>query len=191
MVNFPGLSRNDINELALKIIKHFQPKVLQGLEAFDIDRFIEIVEDEMQIDFDFTSDLPAGVHGCTSTIDNKVLILSDLVDDPYSIKYARSTIAHETGHVILHLPFLRNLSKDKIFSQKKEENYGLNLYSKKSLRAYEDPEWQAWEFAGALLMPKPAITVLKASGSTLYSMANLFNVNKVFLDSRLRKLKMI
>lgn len=189
MAEFPGLSRHDINDLALKILKSYQPDVLRGIESFDIYGFIEIVEDVIEIDFDFTSDLPPGIHGCTSTIDNKVLILSDLVDDPDS-KYARSTIAHEIGHAILHIPVLRKLSKDKIFSQKKEENQGLSLYKQKHLPAYKNPEWQAWEFAGAILMPKPAIITLVESGIPLSQIADHFNVNKVFLESRLRRLKM-
>lgn len=189
MVKFPGCSRREINEFALRIITHFQPCVLRGEEAFNLDGFIEVVEDQVTIDFDFTSDLPAGIDGCTSTIDNKILIRADLVDDPSKERYARSTIAHEIGHVVLHIPRLRELSKDVTFRQKKEEQ-GLNLYSRKDLKAYEDPEWQAWEFAGALLMPKPAIVTLMAEGMSPRSMATVFNVNTVFLESRMRKLKM-
>ncbi len=191
MVKFPSMSRREINELAENIIKHIQPRVISGQDAFDIDKFIEVIEDIMEIDFDFTNDLQPGVHGCTSTIDNKVLILSDLADEPVNIKYFRSTVAHEIGHVILHLPRLRKLSKDKTFIQRKEENKDFNLYSSKKLKPYEDPEWQAWEFAGALLMPKPAIMTLKNKGISLNAMAEVFNINQVFLESRMRKLKMI
>jgi len=190
VIKFPGCSRREINEFALKVITHFQPSVLRGEESFNLDGFIEVVEDQVNIDFDFTSDLPAGIDGCTSTIDNKVLIRTDLVDDPSKERYARSTIAHEIGHVVLHIPLLRQLSKDVTFRQKKEEQ-GLNLYSRKDLKPYEDPEWQAWEFAGAILMPKPAIVTLMAKRLSSRSIAEVFNVNAVFLESRMRKLKMI
>jgi Zn-dependent peptidase ImmA (M78 family) len=191
MVKFPSMSRREINELAENIIKHLQPGVINGKEAFDIDRFIEVIEDVMEIDFDFTNELPPGVHGCTSTIDNKVLILSDLADDPFNKKYFRSTVAHEIGHVILHLPLLRKLCKDKTFIQKKEESKDFNLYSSKKLKPYEDPEWQAWEFAGSILMPRAALVKIITPGISFGSIADFFNVNEIFLKSRLRKLKMI
>ena len=190
MVSFPGCSRRELNELALNIIKHYQPGILNGMEPFNLDGFIEVVEDFMKIDFDFTSELPAGIDGCTSTIDNKVLIRAELVDDPSNERYARSTIAHEMGHVILHMPLLRELSKDITFGQKKEEQ-GLNLYSRKVLKPYKDPEWQAWEFAGALLMPEPAIQAMINKGMSPSQMAGIFNVNTVFMKLRMRNLKMI
>lgn len=191
MVDFPGLSRDDINGFTLKILEYVQPRVIKGKEAFNVDRFIEIIEDELSIDFDFTYDLPPEVHGCTSTIDNKVLIQAEIADDPIQIRYLRSTVTHECGHVVLHIPMLRKLSKDKTFSQKKDENQGINLYSNKPNKAYKDPEWQAWEFAGSILMPKPTLITLAKLGMALRDMADHFIVNEIFLRSRMKKLKMI
>lgn len=191
MVDFPGLSRDDINRFTLRILECVQPRVTRGKEAFDVDRFIEILEDEMSIDFDFTYDLPSEVHGCTATIDNKVLIQAELADDPWQIRYLRSTVTHECGHVLLHLPLLRKFSQEKTFTQKKMENQGLNLYSNKPKEVYKDPEWQAWEFTGSILMPKPALVTLAESGMSLRDMADHFIVNKVFLRSRMKKLKMV
>ncbi len=190
MVKFPGKSRKEIEMFASDIVRAFQPAVLEGEEPFNIDRFIEVVETEMEIDFDFTSDLPSGVHGCTSIIDNKVLILSELSDDPGNIRYLRSTVAHETGHVLYHLPILRRLCTDKTFTQKKAESKNFSLYSQKPVKAYEDPEWQAWEFAGSLLMPKIALVTLKERGASVYEMADTFMVNQVFVKKRLRNLNM-
>lgn len=191
MVDFPGLSRDDINSFTLKILECVQPEVINGKKAFNVDSFIEIIEDKLNIDFDFTYDLPSEVHGCTSTIDNKVLIQAEIADDLTQIRYLRSTVTHECGHVVLHIPLLRKLSKDKTFSQKKGEDQGLNLYSNKPTKAYKDPEWQAWEFAGSILMPKPALITLTKSGMSLPDMADHFIVNQVFLRSRMKKLKMI
>lgn len=190
MVKFPGMSRKEIEKSASDIVRAFHPAVLEGKAPFNIDRFIEIVENELKIDFDFTSDLPPGVHGCTSTIDNKVLILSELSDDPNNLRYLRSTVAHETGHVLFHLPMLKRLCTDKTFTQKKAESKNFSLYSQKPVKAYEDPEWQAWEFAGSLLMPKIALVTLKEKGASVGEMADTFMVNQVFVRKRLRDLKM-
>ena len=191
MIEFPSMSRKDINSLGEKILDHFQPGVIKGKEPLDVDNLIELIEDVMEIDFDITSDLPPGVHGCTSTTDNKVLILSELADNPYSLKYFRSTVTHEIGHTILHLPLLRKLNQDKTFSQKKNEADASNLYSHKPVPAYKDPEWQAWELAGSLLMPAPALRIQLNKGATIQEMADFFNVNHKFVESRMKKLKML
>lgn len=189
-VDFPGYSGLELDNFAFEIVKRFQPKLLTGEEAFDIDWFIEVVEDDLIIDFHFTGDLlPPGIDGCTSISDNTVYINSELTNNPHDEKYLRSTIAHELGHVILHVPFLRELNIEKIFSQKKKEEQGIQLYRKDEIPVYKNPEWQAWRFAGALLMPEPAIRKHLKSGLSLSQIANAFMVNQPFLKSRLKALK--
>jgi Zn-dependent peptidase ImmA (M78 family) len=189
MMDFPAWSKRDIDIQSAKILTSFQPKVLTALEPLNVDRLIEVVEDALEIDFDITYDLPHGIEGCTSTTDNKVLIHADLADDPSSVKRFRATVAHEIGHALLHVPLLREYSRNRIFSQKKGEEKGIELYRNANCPAYKDPEWQAWYFAGAILMPKPAIDMLLKSGDSLRSMAERFEVNPAFLKVRLRKLE--
>jgi Zn-dependent peptidase ImmA (M78 family) len=68
---------------------------------------------------------------------------------------------------------------------------GVNLYRKTSVPLYRNPEWQAWRFAGALLMPEAPFKVLMERGYTKGDLADHFQVNPSFVDTRMRALKMI
>ncbi len=65
------------------------------------------------------------------------------------------------------------------------------MRKRSDIPAYRDPEWQAWEQAGALLMPKPCIEKLMAEGASIYEISNIFNVNPTFVKGRMKKLKKI
>lgn len=82
---------------------------------------------------------------------------------------ARFTVAHELGHLFLHrgLPFARAI----------EDGHKLN--------AYECSEWQAHEFAGALLMPE---RLIQTCGTVLEVMQRC-EVSEQAAQTRLAKLK--
>lgn len=182
---FPGMSRETIERKAETLLRQFQPGVLAGDEAFDIERFVDLhLEDLTGVKPDYLS-LPAGVYGLTDQ--HRMVIDLKLVDDPLSREFLRSTMAHEVGHVINHVPILRDRRHEQVFEQKTAGG-DLNLYRRKDLKPYEDPEWQAWRFAAALLMPRQAISTLVNNGYNLQSLARHFQVNRIFVERRLSQL---
>ncbi len=188
MIKFPARNKRDIDNVASVIVRIVQPRILKGKEPLDVFRLIEIIEDDFQIDFDFTGTLPYGIDGCTSIDDNTVYINSELAEWYSNARYLNSTVTHEIGHVVIHVPYLRTIQKTMTFSQRKQEAHSINLYRDIKVPLWENPEWQAWHFAGALLMPAQVVTELIDKGITLKQLADHFNVNQPFLKSRLKKL---
>lgn len=96
--------------------------------------------------------------------------------------YARSTVGHEIGHAVLHVPVLRRrlLVHDVLARTQRS-----------SLRAYEDPEWQAWTFAGTILMPRMALNMLQGNETPLLTetVSSTFEVSTGMVHSHLRRLK--
>ncbi len=59
------------------------------------------------------------------------------------------------------------------------------------MKAYVNPEWQAWRFAGALLMPACCVRAAVDAGWTKKMMSRAFDVNPAFIDVRLHDLKVV
>lgn len=107
----------------------------------------------------------------------------DLLDAPApKSHYARSTVCHEIGHAILHVPVLR---------RRLLLNNALARTQRSNLKAYEDPEWQAWAFAGAILIPSVTLRALKArfNGLTPALVSTTYEVSESMAQSHLRRLK--
>ncbi|MHB1952324.1 MAG: ImmA/IrrE family metallo-endopeptidase [Sulfobacillus sp.] len=96
--------------------------------------------------------------------------------------YARSTVCHEIGHAILHVPVLR---------RRLLLNDALARTQRVRLRAYEDPEWQAWTFAGAILIPSATLRMLQAQQGPLTPelVSSTFEVSAGMAQSHLARLK--
>lgn len=96
--------------------------------------------------------------------------------------YARSTVCHEIGHAILHVPVLRRrLLLNDVLARTQRAN----------LKPYEDPEWQAWAFAGTILMPSATLRILHAMHKLLTPevVSDSFEVSTKMAESHLRRLK--
>lgn len=96
--------------------------------------------------------------------------------------YARSTVCHEIGHAILHVPVLRRrLLLSGVLARTQRAN----------LKPYEDPEWQAWAFAGTILMPSASLRILHAKHKLLTPevVSDSFEVSTKMAESHLRRLK--
>jgi len=124
----------------------------------------------------------------TDSANKQVIIQEDLANDVYSEKFFRSTLAHETGHCIMHVPQLQRINRTQVFRQAKNED-SIKLYRKDNIPLYCNPEWQAWRFAGALLMPEAPLRMMFNAGASLSEMADNFEVNISFLKARLKALK--
>jgi len=107
----------------------------------------------------------------------------DAIEEPVpKCHFARTTVCHEVAHAVLHVPVLRRrlLMTD-----------ALARIERRSLRAYEDPEWQAWAFAGAILMPSATLRVLQEGGRRLAPdlVSEIYHVSVPMAKSHLRRLK--
>lgn len=184
---FPGMSREAIERRAEAILHEFQPSVLSGKEPFFIEHFVDLhLENIAHVQPDYR-DLPSGIYGLTDQ--NEMVIDLSLMESPYSRPFLRSTMGHEIGHAILHVPVLRRVGRDQVFEQKTKDGE-VNLYRRKDLKPYEDPEWQAWRFAAALLMPRNVIAEMCRKGSDISDIVRHFQVNRVFVERRLNQLNL-
>lgn len=180
----------DIDLIALKIIMQFQPDVLAEPSPFDIEKFFEFnLEDITGVQTDYRGDLPPGIYGYTDSDEKVCVISSELMDDPFQVRFRRSTIAHETGHGLMHVSEFR-LKKALLRSMHDKKHVSLRLHRAANVPTYKNPEWQAWRFAGALLMPKPTFRFAVKEGYDEKDLAKMFDVNPAFVKTRLRALKL-
>jgi Zn-dependent peptidase ImmA (M78 family) len=186
---FEGMSGKQIDSLALTLIRKHQPAVLQGTKAFDIHRFVDTkLEDLIEVTPIYSSELPFEIYGLTDSANKQVIIQEELANDASSVNFFRSTLAHETGHCFIHVPQLQKINRTQIFRQAKNDD-GIHLYRKDNIPVYRNPEWQAWRFAGALLMPEAPLRAMLNDGADLSDIADHFGVNFPFLKARLNALK--
>lgn len=188
-LKFPGMSGAQVEALATDILRNFQPDALQGASAFDIERFVDLhLESVTGVQPDY-QELPPGIDGMTDQ--NRMVINLALAESHKSRRYLRSTMAHETGHALIHVPVLRKYGASQIFEQISPKNNKIQLYRRKDLKPYEDPEWQAWRFARALMMPENVIRHLVREGLPVWELARHFDINVPFVETRLRELKLV
>lgn len=182
-------SKAEIELLALNIIKEFQPEVLNSEKQFNIEKFFECnLKPLTGVDYDYQK-LEFGIYGYTDS-DAMVSVISiDLVEEPSQEHFYRSTATHETGHAILHVPDYR--SAKAILRSVNDKEHILRAYREEDLKPYMNPEWQAWRFAGALLMPAPAVKEAIMRGDSISEMSKRFGVNPAFVRSRIKAITRI
>ena len=184
---FPGMSREAIERQAEGLLREYQPTVLRGTEPFFVERFVDLqLESMTRVQPDYRI-LPAGIYGLTDQ--NEMVIDLGLVDDPSSRPFLHSTMGHELGHAIMHVPILRKVGREQVFEQKTKDGE-VNLYRRKDLKPYEDPEWQAWRFAAAVLMPRRVVADMCGKGFNPCDLARHFQVNRIFVERRLSQLNL-
>ncbi len=182
-------SGHEIDQMALKIVADYQPKMLTELQQFDVKRFFECeLEALTSIKFDYQI-LQNSVHGVTDIERMECVVCSTLLDNPSQIKFLRSTIAHELGHCFLHVPEFRRRKQLAKFINN-DENATLQRRSEDNIPLYVNPEWQAFRFGGALLIPRPSLELaLKRGINDENDLCEIFNVHLPFMQSRRRALK--
>lgn len=98
-------------------------------------------------------------------------------------------MAHECGHCILHVPEVTDRKAALKFIHD-GDHVKLRLYHQSDIPTYENPEWQAWRFAGALLMPEETFSNAIKLGYSDRAIARVFRVNPAFVASRAKALKL-
>ncbi len=180
----------DIDHLAQKLVKHYQPEVLRGDKAFDIEEFFEFdLENICGVKTDYR-ELPPGIYGVTDSERKECIISAELMARPReSDKYfARSTIAHEAYHAMVHIAEFRK-KRAVLKSINDNKHPALCLYRQEDVPVYMNPEWQAFRFGGALLMPEVPFKNAIRSGAGIRELVDLFQVNPANVRSRAKALK--
>lgn len=185
VIKFKPVSKSYLNTLGNNILKKYFPEVFKKPMETDIQRFFECDLPKMiniKTGYDY---LPNGIDGFTDS-ENSIVELN-LIEDPNNKCFCRSTTAHESSHGILHVPALQKYSKY-LKLEKHSSQPALKLHRQSELKPYQDPEWQAWQLAGALLMPEKMIRQTISENCSIHEIARIFGVNTVFVKERLRKL---
>jgi Zn-dependent peptidase ImmA (M78 family) len=182
-------SGRDIDKKALDLVRYYQPRVLTHGESFDICSFFEFELPELSgVDVDYQR-LNPGIYGYTDSEQNVCVISADLAEDQSQELFLHSTIAHETGHVIFHVPEFRQKRTLLKSILRKEDVSGSLLHRAVDVPTYRNPEWQAWHFAGALLMPAPAFIEAMNKGYGDHELSKRFRVNPKFVQNRRRAIE--
>jgi len=181
-------SNKDLESLSLNLVKHYQPGVINQKQRFDTEEFFDVdLEKLTGVATDYQH-LESGIYGYTDTDEMVCAISKELADDPSSEYFFRSTTAHEIAHAVLHVSDYR-LRRAILRSVNKKGHDSLRLFHESEIPLYRNPEWQAWRFAGALLMPAQAFLSAVKSGESLRDLSQHFGVNASFVMTRARSLK--
>lgn len=179
-----GRSRAEIYRLAHNFVRGFQPSALEGPEILDVLEALEYLLDEELGDYRVVESLGSGTEA--ETLPGGIIEIPEKI---YAGAYEgnprdRVTIIHECGHVEMHSAELEAASKRRT---------GPSLYRRDELKPFEDPEWQAFEFASYALAPtRPLLTVLGSTNPRDWSAelaARTFNLSLPAAESRLRSLE--
>jgi len=175
------LSRNDIDARAQEVLLHFDPRALFRPRS-PIYEVVVGLKDKFGIDFGFDEDLGFSSRG------KKILgrfefesrrILVDRVLPADSPRF-RWTLCHEIGHLVLH----RKLNPKLIFRVKSAvvDTATELRFARKPQRSELDwIEWQANQFAAALLLPRVIV------GTTLGAVQHEFGIprlGRIYLDDQ-------
>jgi hypothetical protein len=183
-------SAREIDDLALGLITTFQPTALKSVSRFDMERFFDCELESLTGVEPVYRPLGKGLDGYTDSEEMKCVICTELMDDSSSDmarRRLRATQAHEAGHCFLHVEDARHVRTKLKFLH--DASAALELHRQENLRAYENPEWQAWRFAGALLMPECCVRLAVDNNWSIQMMSRGFDVNPAFIKVRLAALK--
>lgn len=186
-----GRKGKEIDDIAFKLVEAFQPDAVRMLKKFEVEKFFEFeLKKQTGVEPVYRS-LGGGLEGFLNIAAMECVICSNLAEHgDYDMKRRRlrATQAHEIGHCHLHVAELRRTRAVLELRHDKRHSYS-NLYKQEEVEVYRNPEWQAWRFAGALLMPERCIQRAVDCGWSLQTMSRAFDVNPSFVEVRLHDLK--
>lgn len=167
----PPMSREEINNLAWKIRAILD---LTEKPYFDILPFVEHILPKLVDDLIFYTvpieEMPEA-HGQYRPETRELIIRDDVYNGAvHGVGRDRMTVAHESSHALLHRDIGLNLNQ---------------LDPQKNIRTFEDPEWQAKAFAGALLAPPQMII---GKNYTALNIATLFGISLEAAEFNLTKI---
>ncbi len=190
LVPAQGRSGREIDRIAQCILDDFQPAAIEEPQVVDVEAIFEFGLPGLGIEPDYQPLEQRGIQGYTD-LENMVCVVSaELADDSTAAPYFRSTVAHEIGHAILHIPEYRR-RRQKIISEQSSNDRIFHRLPDTEIPIYENPEWQAHRFAGGLLMPEAAVRkAISVYRDGRAALSTIFEVTPAFARSRLKGLNM-
>lgn len=184
-------SGKEIDEIAYKLVEAFQPEAVRMLTWFDVERFMELeLKTQTGVEPVYWP-LGEGLEGFISIEKMLCVICSNAArhgDVDMKRRRLRATQAHEVGHCHLHVEEFRRTRATLELRHDKRHSEAY-LYRQEESKVYRNPEWQAWRFAGALLMPEPCLRRAVDCNWSLQTMSRAFDVNPSFVEVRLHDLR--
>ena len=175
------LSRNEIDAKAEEVALHFNPEAFAGQRS-PIYEVVTGLKDVYSIPFYFDQDLGYSAAG------KKILGRFDfeprqiLIDKilPYDSPRFRWTLCHEVGHLVLHRKLNpRLVSRDAPqFVDTREE---LRFIRSARWSELKWIEWQANQFASALLLPRP---IIHTAVAVIQHELNIRRPGSIYLDDQ-------
>lgn len=175
----PFLSEEELEHRAAQTLDNAFVDGVDSNFPLDVEAIVEFY---LNYELSYTSQLPLGIEGETDWIQRKIRV-SDVVKNDGRCRF---TIAHEIGHIILHVPlFIAHERQTPIFA------------SAHSLHQDGRLEIQADRFAAHLLMPRNAVGTLYRSLNrpngliTAEEVAETFGTSKQAAQIRLETLGLL
>lgn len=188
-----GRSAPEIDKKAEELVRNLYPDAWVGKIPVPVDHFFEIAIPRLfGIRTMYTPLQQYGIiaEGYTNAQQKLSLVDQSIADDFSATgrRRLRSTAGHEGGHCILHVPLNT--------WQQSLQLAGKGMMRERStLRAFEDPEWQAWRFCLAFCMPshlaKDMASRVGIGYQGILAMSDYFDMNMSFVKARLRSLGII
>jgi len=181
----------EIDDIAFKLVEAFQPDAVRMLTKFEVEKFFEFELKKQTGVEPVYRPLGEGLEGFLNIAAMECVIYSNLAeygDDDVKRRRLRATQAHEIGHCHLHVAEFRR-TRAVLELRHDKRHADSDLYKQEEIKVYRNPEWQAWRFAGALLMPERCVQRAAECGWTLQTMSRAFDVNPSFVEVRLHDLK--
>jgi len=184
------LSLRSIEFLAAHCVADFAPERAREPGPQDLVKFTDVYLRDRGILF-YPASLRELPHQYASTDpagNGEIVVLmredkyERLGDKGPQANHARSTATHESGHAILHVPYIRRVRALAPVTGT------LNRVERQRIPAFEDPEWQAWVWTRAFLMPRRAF--LAVAHLSEFDVARLFNVSPALVHQRKRDLRL-
>jgi hypothetical protein len=188
VIRVPPLSTSDIERVAEALLAELCPEALESPTKLDLLDWVDHQLGRLGI---FVAPVAASdlVDAAAVTIPDRstgieILMAEELWDALLAggvrSYFARSTLAHELGHAVLHVSTIRRRKASPL------GQHLLHRVVRRELKPYEDPEWQAWTFAGFLMAPRRTVAMLRDKTSSGLSAA--FGMNTPMADVHLRRL---
>lgn len=185
------MGRRTIENFAQKVLRDFCPEALDDLIPLDIEKMFEqYVPKRFGVDTSY-EELTMGIHGYTEPNKLRSAVAVDLVEtnDTATIRFGRSTIGHEVGHAVLHARQFKRKNLGLKFLHDDSHSKPL-LYRQEELKAFENPEWQAWEFCKSIFLPATQLYKAVENGLTIREISERVNLNPAFVEVRMKNLKL-
>ena len=145
-MKIPYLTEGEIEDIAAQTRSRAEADGVSGDFPLDVEA---VAEFHLNYELSYTSQLPPGIEGETSWTSRRILV-SDAVKNDGRWRF---TVAHEIGHIVLHVP---------LFAA--QEQLTPLFTSRPVLHQDKRLEIQADMFASSLLMPQAAVIALYQSG---------------------------